>query len=106
MKLPAEPEEKVDKRDKRVAPRSGSSSSPRAAAPPAEKDESFPSAIEKIVTTNLMEGRACLNNKNFECAMAKAETALQLEPGSARAAALLEEARTAQQKAWEASELK
>jgi serine/threonine protein kinase len=105
-KLPAEPEEKADKRDKRVPPRSGSSSSSRAAAPPAEKDRSFPSAIEKIVTTNLMEGRACLNNKNFECAMAKAETALQLEPGSAPAEALLEEARTAQQKAWEASELK
>jgi serine/threonine protein kinase len=103
VKLPTEPEEKVDKR---VVPRSGSSSSSRATAPPAEKDEPFPSAIEKIVTTNLMEGRACLNNKNFECAMAKAETALQLEPGSPAAAALLEEARTAQQKAWEASELK
>jgi serine/threonine protein kinase len=106
VKLPTEPEEKVDKRDKRVAPRSGSSSSRRAAAPPAEKDEPFPSAIEKIVTTNLREGHACLNNKNFECAKAKAETALQLEADNAAAKALLEEARTAQQKAWEASELK
>jgi hypothetical protein len=53
-----------------------------------------------------MEGRACLNNKNFECAKAKAETALQLEADNAAAKALLEEARTAQQKAWEASELK
>ncbi|SFO11335.1 serine/threonine protein kinase [Nitrosospira briensis] len=111
MKLPEEPGEKVDKREKGVAPRSGSSSSPQAAAPPAaappaEKDELFPSAIEKIVTTNLIEGRACLDNKNFECAMAKADTALQLEPGSTAAKTLLEEARTAQQKAWEASELK
>ncbi|PTR08982.1 serine/threonine protein kinase [Nitrosospira sp. Nsp5] len=71
-----------------------------------KKRESSTSAIEKVINASLIEGKACLSNKNFECAIAKAETVLQLEPGNAPARALLKDANIAQQKAWEASELK
>jgi hypothetical protein len=64
------------------------------------------SAIQKVIQANLIEGRECMNSKNFECAIAKGETVLQLEPHNPAAEELLKDARVAQQKAWEASELK
>lgn len=71
-----------------------------------KKREPSTSAIEKVINASLIEGKVCLSNKNFECAIAKAETVLQLEPDNAPARALLKDANIAQQKAWEASELK
>ena len=96
--------------DRRVAKRAGAgtetSGTPPAAARITEKHEPAAGSIGKIIETNLNEARACLNNKKFECAIAKGETVLQLEPDNTAARALLNEAAAAQQKAWEASELK
>ena len=98
------------KPDRRVAKPAGAgtetSSTPSPPARTTEKHEPAAIPIEKIIETNLNEARACLNNKNFECAIAKGETVLQFEPNNTAARALLNEAVAAQQKAWEASELK
>ena len=98
------------KPDRRVAKRAGAgtetSGMPSAADQITKKHGPIASPIQKIIETNLNEARACLNNKNFECAIAKGETVLQLEPDNPVAGALLKDARAAQQKAWEASELK
>jgi hypothetical protein len=105
VKPPSGSEGGENKPAKSLAGSAESSKIPSAAAPLADKHDAFPGAIEKIVSTHLVEGRTCLDNKNFECAIAKAETALQLVPDNPVAAALLKDARAAQQKAWEASEL-
>jgi hypothetical protein len=102
---PREFREKLNEPDKNAALPSQSSGIPSAAAPLTGNHEFSPSTIEKIVSIHLVEGRACLDKKNFECAIAKAETALQLAPENGVAGALLKDARAAQQKAWEASEL-
>ncbi len=94
---PAEPPKQ--KPDRQIAKRAGSGTETSGAP-------SATSSIRKIIETNLNEARTCLNNKNFECAIAKGETVLQFEPGNAAARALLKEAAAARQKAWEASELK
>ncbi len=91
---------------KRERPDAESPVSAQAPARIAKKRESSTSSIEKVINASLAEGRACLSNKNFECAIAKAGTILQLEPNNASARALLKDANVAQQKAWEASELK
>ena len=96
--------------DRRVAKRAGTgtetSGTPAAAARIKEEHEPAAGSIGKIIETSLNEARTCLNNKNFECAIAKGETVLQFEPNNTAARALLNEAAAAQQKAWEASELK
>lgn len=62
--------------------------------------------IIRLVDSNLKEGRACMESKRFECAVAKAENVLQIEPANRSAQALLHEARQAQRMAFEESELK
>lgn len=97
---PAAPKPGIIKRERLDA------ESPEARVRIEKQRESPASSIEKVINASLAEGKACLSNKNFECAIAKAETVLQLEPGHAPARALLKDANIAQQRAWEASELK
>ena len=71
-----------------------------------KKEKSAASPIEKLISTGLVEGEACLDNKKFECAIAKAEMVLQLEPANVFALALRRSATVEQERAWETSELK
>ena len=64
------------------------------------------SQLGALVTTSLAEGQNCLKMLNFECAIARAETVLQFDPENAGAVALRDDAKEAQKKAFEESELK
>lgn len=107
-----EPKEQAEQKAEKSIPRAspGTRISPPA-APPSEraraeaKHEASTSAIYEIIGENLAEGSACLNNKNFECAIAKAQTVLRFEPSNRNAQVLLKDAHTGQEKAWQESEL-
>ena len=103
-----QPEQKAEKSTPRAGPGTSVSppATPRSESARAEtKREPSASAIQEIIGESLAEGSACLNNKNFECAIAKAETVLQFEPNNTNAQVLLKDAHTGQEKAWRESEL-
>lgn len=77
---------------------------PVSAEPTAVSTES--AGISKLVNANVEQGTLCLKQKQFECAIARAETILQLEPGNRTALALLRDSKSAQKKAFRASELR
>lgn len=91
------------------APTPEARSSPPAIMQPSPQ-RAEPSQVEarfaRIVSTSVAEGNSCLQAKNYECAIAKAESALQIEPAHSAALALKKLAIAAQQEAWERSELK
>jgi hypothetical protein len=88
--------------------RAGTVASDRPQASPAavRGQNSVASRLDALVTTSLAEGQNCLKMLNFECAIARAETVLQLDPENAGAVALRDDAKEAQKKAFEESELK
>lgn len=79
---------------------------PQAAPGAAKGQKSVASRLDALVTTSLAEGRNCLKMLNFECAIARAETVLQLDPENAGAVALRDDAKEARKKAFEESELR
>ena len=79
---------------------------PQAAPAAAKGRKPVSSRLGALVTTSLAEGQNCLKMLNFECAIARAETVLQLDPENAGAVALRDDAKEARKKAFEESELK
>lgn len=82
-------------------------------APPSYPASAEPAAVSidsagiaKLVNANVEQGTRCLKQKQFECAIARAESVLQLDPGNRTALALLRNSQEGQRKAFRASELR
>jgi tetratricopeptide (TPR) repeat protein len=73
---------------------------------PAAPRDAAGAPTAKLVTSNLAEGSACLQARKFECAVARADMVLQLDPRNQAATSLRDRALAEQRKAFESSELK